>query len=286
MSILLISIILSSFLFTGFKWFDTQGIKLLPAIAGNYAACILTALVVNTWFPSGGPVSDDPAAIWICLGMGVLFFFTFYAMAYVSAYIGVGVSGASSKMSLIIPVLTGVCLFEKTFEPRLAISVVLALSAVILMTWTRGKRMNLRDLSIAFLVFLGSGIIDTAFGLIQALKLSGNLLNQEHIIYIFIGAGCSSLLYIAWKQRVLLRDFRSIGYGFLLGIPNYFSILVIFIAMASESFVFHKFFMINNTGVMLLSFFLGLIFFREKINLARGIGIIFAILSMYLILYR
>jgi drug/metabolite transporter (DMT)-like permease len=288
MTWLILSIILSSFLFAGFKWFDLKNVNLLVAISGNYLACIITGLVIHGFSNTPGlkvPQAGQEQIIFTCLGLGVLFFFTFYAMAYVSAKIGVGIASASSKMSLVIPVLAGVLFFGGEFGPSKIIAFILALIAVLLMSRQAGTSQRNKQLLLPFLVFLGSGIIDTALGMVEAMDLARHLDPEKQVIYIFSGAFLSAFVFIWLTQKHLLSDFRSLAFGMALGVPNYFSILVIVKAMASKVFLFHEFFMINNTGIMVLSFLLGLVLFGEKISPAKGIGIVLAITSIYLVLY-
>jgi drug/metabolite transporter (DMT)-like permease len=289
MTLLLVSIVLSSLLFAGFKWFDLNGIKLLPAIMGNYIGCIVTGLIVNQFFTRAshsGNSAHEFSAIGFSMALGILFFFTFYAMAYVSAHISVGVASASSKMSLVIPVSIGMLMTTKSLDFSRILSLALALLAVILMTKPKGKQLQGQNLLLPFLVFLGSGAIDTAFGLLQTFELTDNLFDLKHIIYIFSGAFLTALLFIGLTHQSMLSDFRSMGFGFLLGIPNYFSILVIFIAMSNKALPFHEFFLLNNVGVMIFSFLLGLFLFNEKITPIKGIGLFVAVLSIYLILHK
>jgi drug/metabolite transporter (DMT)-like permease len=288
MTWLILSIVLSSLLFACFKWFDLKKINLLAAISGNYLACIITGLIIHGFSDSDGlfPLQDGQSQIiFICLGLGVLFFFTFYAMAYVSAKIGVGIASASSKMSLVIPVLAGVLLFGGHFGAVKITALVLALTAVALMSRQPGTSQGRKQFLLPFLVFLGSGLIDTALGMVEAMDLSHHAFHESQVIYIFSGACLSAFIFIGITQKHLLSDFKSIAFGMALGIPNYFSILVIVKAMASKTFLFHEFYMINNTGIMVLSFLLGLVLFGEKINPAKGIGIALSIISMYLVLF-
>ena len=79
MIFLLLSVFLSSLLFIGFKWLSRQSVYLLMVILGNYVSCIVTAYIINKGFSLAFFSTAD---IIQCLGLGILFFFTFYAMVY------------------------------------------------------------------------------------------------------------------------------------------------------------------------------------------------------------
>jgi hypothetical protein len=115
---LILCIVLSSLLFVGFKWFDIKKVNLLMAISGNYISCIITGLIVNGCSNENTVQyhSFDMRMASICMGLGCLFFAVFYAMGYASARIGVGITSASTKMSLVIPVFYNAIAFSETLH--------------------------------------------------------------------------------------------------------------------------------------------------------------------------
>jgi len=219
------------------------------------------------------------------MALGILFFLIFYAMGYASAKIGVGITSASTKMSLIIPVLFSTFILKEELGLIRLIALLAALLSVVLMSRNKDEKTNLRDILIPFLIFIGSGIIDTSINILQIETEKRQLSNETAVTLIFSGALIISLFLLLIRNRHLLKDFRSLGFGLLLGIPNYLSIYVMIKALGSGAFSSNQFYMVNNTGIMLLCFLLGLILFREKINVWKSLGLVLSIISIYLILY-
>lgn len=249
------------------------------AIVGNYVSCILTAFVLN-----GGLYFQDFSIgfIIICLCLGVLFFLVFFAMGYASSHIGVGIASASSKMSLIIPVLFGTLILNESFDWIKILALIFAIVSVVLISYQPNSKLAFRYLLIPFLIFVGSGFIDTCLNLLQ-LHFSKHQLNKESAIaLIFMGAFISILLYISLTQIKVLKDKRSFAFGLLLGIPNYFSVYFLILALGSGFLPSNHFYMINNTAIMLCSFIAALILFKEKINYRKLIGIALAVVAIYL----
>ncbi len=287
MSALIFTVLLSALLFVCFKWFDIKKVNLLMAITGNYIGCMGTGLVFNTLMAeeAGLQHSFDTTMIFTCLCIGTLFFSVFYAMGYASAKIGVGITSASTKMSLVLPVLFGSLVLGEALGLRNLVALLLALVAVVLMSRNNDQKLNLKSLVLPFLIFIGSGLVDTVINVLRIELEKRQLDSGTSIIILFLGAFCSAMTVILIKDRHLLKDFRSLGYGILLGIPNYLSIYFMMKALGSGEFSSNQFYMINNTSVMILCFVAGLALFGEKINLSKGIGLLLSILSIYLILY-
>lgn len=279
---LALSIVLNSLLFVGFKWFKQKGISLLPAIAANYATCALTGCLFN-----GGTLVDhgDVNILVGCISLGALFFSIFYLMGYSSAHIGVGITGASAKMALIIPVLYGAIVLKEGMDIYKVIALLLALSAVVLMSLERDGKLDTRTILIPFIIFAGSGIIDTALNILQLVLKSQGMDTKGAIALTFTGAMCTAITVILIKNRKQLLDVRSMLFGVLLGIPNYFSIYFMVSALRSGRWASNQFYMLNNTGIMTLCLLLGWLLFREKINVQKGVGFLLAIISIYLVLF-
>lgn len=279
---LILSIVLSAILFVGFKWFEQKGVSLLPAVAGNYATCALTGCLMN----GGASVEHTGTGILVgCISLGALFFSIFYLMGYSSAQIGVGITGASAKMALVIPVLYGAIALKEGMDAYKILALLLALSAVILMSLERGAKLEARAILIPLAIFIGSGIIDTALNVLQLALKSRGMDTRGAIALVFTGAMCTALIVMLARNRKQLLDIRSLLFGVLLGIPNYFSIYFMVSALRSGRWMSNQFYMINNTGIMALCLLLGWILFREKMNVQKGVGFLLAIISIYLVLF-
>jgi drug/metabolite transporter (DMT)-like permease len=216
--------------------------------------------------------------------MGILFFTVFYAMGYASARIGVGITGASTKMSLVIPVLYGMVVLGEELWYQHILGLVFALLAILLMSVNPGEKLPVKKLFLPLFIFIGSGLVDLSINLLR-MTLDDKQLDQRiSIILIFSGALSAASMILLCKYRHLFRDLRSLGYGFLLGIPNYFSIYAMIKALGSGKFRTNDFYMINNTGIVVLCFVSGLLLFGEKLTWTKGTGLILSILSVCLIL--
>ena len=77
-------------------------------------------------------------------------------------------------------------------------------------------------------------------------------------------------------------SWKNVAAGIALGVPNYGSILFIFLALESgvEGSVF---FPANNVGIIVASALLAVLFFREKLSRLNWLGVGLAVLAIVLI---
>jgi drug/metabolite transporter (DMT)-like permease len=136
------------------------------------------------------------------------------------------------------------------------------------------------------MVFLGSGIIESSIKFLENTYVP----NDEISLFsasTFFFAGITGVLFFGINKLRVNTSFRrkDILGGFLLGIPNYFSIYFFILALRIDGLESSSIFIINNVSIVLLSTLLGIIFFKEKIMFKNWIGIAVAVLSIIMITY-
>lgn len=71
--------------------------------------------------------------------------------------------------------------------------------------------------------------------------------------------------------------------GIVLGIPNYFSIYFLVMALRNPDFESSTLFTLNNVAIVTLSTLLGIALFRERLIKHNWIGLALAVISIILV---
>ncbi|MBT8222849.1 MAG: EamA family transporter, partial [Eudoraea sp.] len=259
-------------------------VQTLYAIIVNY----ITACLVG-FFLYDGSVSlhEIPAKSWfpITLLMGMLFILIFNLMARTSQELGVSVASVATKMSLVIPVILGLVLYEERLGGIKVLGVILALAAVFFSSVKDSpKSISRTALWLPGLVFLGSGIIDASIKYLQEYHVQAaefSLLSST----IFAAAATSGFIFILLRKghSKLRFNHRNVLGGIALGVPNFFSIFFLLRALENDFLNSASIFTINNAAIVMLTTLLGIALFREKISSKNWSGIALAVLSIILI---
>ncbi|MEL6812732.1 MAG: DMT family transporter [Bacteroidota bacterium] len=282
---LLFSILASTLIFVVFKLFSRYKVNTLHAIVVNYITACVSGLIA---FSQPIVFTDIPKFSWFfhTLGLGALFIGIFYLMAVTTQRSGLSVVSVATKMSVVIPIVFGLLYYKESLGWSKGIGILLALIAVFLASVkdTRGLSMKNSNLILPLLVFLGSGIIDTS---IKYLEESYVLETDVPLFSATIfGAAASIGLVILLIQKSQGRfrfAFKNVIGGIALGIPNYFSIYFLVKALRSGIFESSGIFTINNVAIVMLSTLVGIIMFREKLLVKNWVGIILAVISIFLV---
>lgn len=280
---LIASISVSSLLYVIFKLFQVGRVNTLHAIIINYLVACLTGLIAYDGKIDASAVMD---ASWLpfSLLLGFLFLTIFNVMALTSQKSGLSVASVASKMSLVIPVVAGVWLYDERLGLIKIIGILCALAAVYFVSLRKktGITIKWENLVLPLILFLGSGAIDTTLKFAESVHVPAG---DEPIFSAtcFAMAFCLGVLvlvYEAIKGRFV--RIKAIVGGIALGIPNYFSIYAIIKALQSplES---STIFTLNHVGTVALTTLLGVLCFRESLLLKNYIGLILAAVAILLI---
>lgn len=285
MIFLFLSILSSSVIFVIFKLYNRYGVNTLQAIIFNYFIACIVGLIID----------DQPLDLlrtsgeaWIpgSIILGFLFIGVFYLAALTTQRSGLSVVSVATKMSVAIPVLFGILLYEESTGLIKLLGIFFALLAVYLTSIKKKEGITIKKKNLIFplLVFFGSGIIDTTIKYLETnyvAEIDVALFSSS--IFAVAGTIGTVILGIQALLGKLKITFRNFLGGLALGIPNFFSIYFLVMALRTKGYESSTIFPLNNVGIVMFSTLLGIILFKERLIPKNWIGIILAILSIILI---
>ena len=282
---LLLSILSSSVIFVIFKMFQKYKVNTLQAIIINY---FFACMVGYFGYIKGADLTMVPSKLWFpgTLILGALFISVFNLAAITTQKSGLSVVSVATKMSVAIPVFFGIILYDESTGILKVTGILLALVAVYLTSikTSTGIKIKKENLIFPLLVFLGSGIIDTTIKYLETTYVA----EDEVALFstsIFAIAGMIGIVILIGQAAMgkLRITGKNILGGIILGVPNYFSIYFLVMALRSEGFESSTVFTINNVAIVLFSTLLGILLFKEHLIKKNWIGILLAIISILLV---
>ena len=268
-----------------FKMFDRYRVNTLNAIVVNYWVAATLSILLDS---SGISLKKAPLEPWFfqAIMMGFLFITLFNIIAKSTQNIGVSVTTVANKMSLIMPVMFSIIVLHDVVNVVKVIGIILALLAVYLTTKSDNRSaVDKRFIIYPFIVFIGSGIIDTLFKYNDEFTLGENGL-EPFVSWIFITSSFLGLIVLIYKyvREKSLPDRNSIVAGFILGFPNYFSIYFLLksLNIGMEGSVVIP---LNNISIVAVSALSGIFIFREKGTRSNIIGLLLAIIAIGLLAF-
>jgi len=283
------SIVLSSYLTIAFKLCEKLKIPIFQAIVFNYITCVITGSFVNGSFPVNGAVMGQTWFHWAAV-MGILFISLFNLIGITTQRNGVAVASVANKLSLILPVVLAVYLYNDQLQGWKIAGVVLALLAVVLTCYqsrqpgTAEKKPGNYLFPLA--LFIGSGLLDALINHVQKTHVTEETSNA-FLISGFLSAATigTVLLIIQYARKKQAFSWRYVAAGILIGIPNYFSIWCLVKFLKSSPLQSTQSIPVNNMGIVLFSSVVAWILFKEKLSAINWAGIGLSLVAIGLIAF-
>ena len=283
---LVLAIVFSTGVFVTMRIFKRFEMDNHQALMWNYIFATITGFLICRQYDTVPQLIHES---WFGLSIltGFWFIFTYLLMTASTQSSGITITSLSSKLSVVLPTLAGVLIFQEHLNLKVSIGVVLALVALVLVVGGNGKptdKFQVTKLLLPLLIFFGTGIGDILMKLNEQRNTADNM--GFMIAFIYSIAMLFSVILVAydlisgkskWQMKSLLG-------GIALGVINFFSTFCVFHAMRYFDNV--VLFPIYNIGVVCLTALVGWLLFKEKLTWKNYLGLAIAIIAVVLITVR
>lgn len=278
---LLLSSVCSLVLIHLLKAGETRNLRMLNVLTVNYLAAGIFA------FSAGGlpPVQPDFSAsaplLLFSIVTGALFIANFVVYSKSIHLNGMGVSVAAMRLSLLVPVLVSIMLYQEVLSVTKFSGLLLVFAAMALLL-PQKKNIRFKNINAAWLlliIFLLAGFADASLKVYEEeFSLRINELGFMGLVFIcafLIGL----ILSIARKGPLITRE--EFFMGALIGIPNlYSSVFLIYALQGMDGAVAYPVVnILNVTGGVLL----GLWWWSDRVSQWQWMGIGIAIAAIVLL---
>ena len=285
------SIILTSYLVLSFKLAERLRLNAFQVIVFNYITCVITGSLFNGRFPINSTVIQANWFPWAVV-MGGLFISLFTVVAATTRHVNVAVASVAYKLSLVIPFIFSIYLYNEKATFLKIIGIAVALLAVVLTCWPSqhtakpGNKKNYLIFILPIVLFIGSGLLDTMIKYVEQEFLNDSNKN-DYLITAFTSAALigTILLIIQIYNGKQTFTWKAVLLGISIGIPNYFSIWCLVQVLKAYPQDSSMIIPVNNMGIVLFSTLVAWIAFKEKLSLVNWIGVILSLGAIALIAY-
>lgn len=269
-----------------FKLARRVGIDRLGLLTVNYFVAMLLALGIGPDVALDGRASDITLLISVGLLNGVLFVVGFGLYAAAIDRVGLALSAATMRISVLIPFVASWVIWHELPTTLQLPGMVVAVGAFGLMALAPADR-NRRTVAdhpaaMLALLFLVAGITDTTLKVYDE-HLADFASRSTYLFVAFAGAFVSGVLYLFRSRRSLSSalSVRTLAGGLALGLLNYGSVEFFLQALAElpGTLVFP----VNHVAVLVGGTLLGVLIWKEVLSRSNWLGIGLACLALALL---
>ncbi|MBS4012207.1 MAG: EamA family transporter [Bacteroidetes bacterium] len=281
---LILAIFFSSGIAIIFKLFNKYGIHNTQAIIINYLLAVFAGYFASRTNLSL-PEILDKSWFYLAIVIGTAFITTFFIYAISSQKAGVAISAVASRMSVLIPVLIGIFVYGEKISIIIIGGIALSLFAFFLILQKKsGINVNYKYLILPIILFLGFGFNDSMLKHVQKFYISIN----EYYIFLtlvfFVALILGLLLFLIEnfrsKKRIKL-EIKNLGAGIILGVFNFLS--TYYFLKGMNFFESAIYFPVLNTGIVTVGAIAGRFLFKEEFTNKNWLGVVLAILAIFML---
>ena len=277
----------STFIFVIFRLFERFNIRTFEAIVVNYFTAFFFGILMHVneldrdsfdhleWLP-------------FVLLSAVLFITLFFMMAISAQKNGIAATSIAVKMSMAVSMLGMILIYNEAVSSAKLVGIFCALIGVFLIA-SSGEKSNKSNAAYMLIVlFVGSGLLDLNLNYAQN-NVFKHISSSIFTAYGFAVAGSIGVFvhiiqhFRGKSQPIKIKNLIA---GFLLGIPNYYSIY--FFLESYQTLTWHDSSILAfvNVSVVLCSVMIGFIIFKEVISKRKLIGILAALIAIFLLYFN
>lgn len=224
----------------------------------NYGVCLVLACAytgIDKLFQTG---SGLRMAYGLGLLNGLFCIGSFVLFQYNVKKNGVVLSAVFMKLGVLVPTILSITVFQEHPGAKQLIGLIMAIAAILIVNLEKPKQREAAFKVGLLVLLLGNGCADGMSKVFR--ELADPAYEEQFLLITFIVACTVSVLFMLYKKQRI--TFAEVGYGMLLGIPNYYSARFLLKALGSiPAFVAYPTFSVATIGVISLA---GIFLFREQ----------------------
>ena len=228
-------------------------------LAMNYLMCLAVSAVLalpGGLFPKSPGV---PGTLAMGAVHGVLYLGSFVLFQWNVKQNGVVLPATFMKLGLLVPMVVSVFAFREMPGLWQSIGFCLAVGAIVLVNLEKDSAVVSFRWALPGLLLAG-GAADAMSKVYE--ELGEPTLSPQFLFYTFLVAFVLCCILVAVKKQPVGKG--EIGYGFLIGIPNFFSARFLLLALEQlDAVIVYPTYSVATIGLVSLA---GVLFFREKLS--------------------
>ncbi len=242
-------------------------------LAANYCTCFLLAF----FYTEGLAAFPRVPALLPTLGLGavngILYLVSFIAFQYNVQKNGVVLSSVFMKLGMLVPLAVSILCFGEAPTALQVLGFVMAIAAILLINYRPEAGTKIGGFDLVLLLLLGGG----AEGMSKVFEEIGDgALASQFLLYTFATALLLCIGYMLWKHQKIGK--KEALYGFLVGIPNFFSAKFLLRALSDiPAMIAYPSFSVATILAVSLA---GVAIFREHLRKNQWVGVAVILLTL------
>lgn len=259
------------------RYSDKKTSNNMAMFMANYMVCSC----LSYFYMGDVTVFTSEPGIGFTVGLGVLsgilYLAGFFFMQWNMRENGVVLSTTFNRLGVLVPTIMAMVVFKESPKMVQILGIVIALAAIVLMQFEKGGEQSGDKKIWLFVMLLSSGFCDSLTNIYD--KVGNPVLKDNYLLYtFFVALICATIMAVREKNKISKWDFI---FGFIIGVPNYYSSRFMFEALKTVPAVIA--YPVSSVGTILAICVGSVILFKEKVSNQKKFALVLVMAAMALL---
>ena len=271
---LILAILCSTLISTAMRLSEKHIKNNMAMFLSNYAICT----VLSCFFMGDISLPSNESGLGLTLIQGIfsgfLYLMSLWLMERNMVHNGVVLTSAFSKLGVLVPTLMAILVFRESPQLMQLLGMGLALYAIGLIYFEKGAFALGKRKLLLLSTLLVSGASDSMANIFD--KSGSALLKDHYLFFTFLSAFVFAFLLNLQQKGKISR--KEIGFGLLIGIPNYFSSRFLLGALATLPAVIV--YPVFSAATIVAISLVGVLFFKETVSKRKQFALLLVMAAL------
>jgi len=243
----------------------------------NYGICIVLARL----FMGSTALFTTESGITMAVLQGVFSGFLYLASLFLMErnmhHNGIVLTSAFSKLGVLVPTLMAIVVFREIPEALQILGMLVALCAIALIYFEKDAFSQGNKKLLLLATLFVSGMTDSMANIYD--KTGSPIFKEHYLFYTFFAAMLFAVLMNLKSRKAITR--KEVGFGILIGIPNYFSARFLLLALGSVPAVIT--YPVYSVATIVAISLVGVLFFKESVSRKKKVALGLVMVALVLL---
>lgn len=274
---LLLAIASSTLVSTAMRLSEKHIKNNMAMFIANYGICLLLARL----FMGGTPLLSSESGMTMAIMQGIFSGFLYLASLYLMErnmhHNGIVLTSAFSKLGVLVPTLMAIIIFRERPEIMQLLGMAVALCAIGLIYFEKDAFSQGSKKLLLLATLFVSGMTDSMANIYD--KTGSAAFKEHYLFFTFFAALIFAVLMNLKSRRPITM--KEVGFGILIGIPNYFSARFLLLALGSVPAVIA--YPVYSVATIVAISLVGVLFFKESVSNKKKAALALVMVALVLL---
>ena len=248
----------------------------------NYLICVVMSRISMGKMDLFTNAEGIHVAVGLGLFSGIMYLVSFVFMQWNMRKNGVVLTSTFTKLGVLVSTIMAIVVFREQPKLMQTLGIILAIAAIIIIHFDKDNDGAAKAVGGSFKIWLLLQLLVSGFtdSLANIYDKAGSAALKDHYLFYTFLAALALAVIMTFKKKVKVSKWDLI-FGFIIGIPNYFSSSFLLLALQSVPAIIT--YPVYSVGTIVAISAASVVLFKEQISSRKRVALLIVMLALVLL---